>query len=79
MVVKIDLFSDEGLPHNIVGSVIEVFGGERSAVNCLEAWVCLLDDMAFNQSHWLPPSLPASIISSGLRLALSRYRSIHLA
>jgi hypothetical protein len=39
---------DEGLPHYVVGCVIEILGGEGRGINCQEARVAALDGVALN-------------------------------
>src|SRR5215831_11647603 len=59
MVVEIATFMNEGLPHDVVGGIVEILGGESGAVNGLESGIGALDDVAFNQLHRRPPSFPA--------------------
>src|SRR5262249_4351649 len=77
VVVEIPVLVDEGLPHDVVGRVVEVLGSEGRPVNHQKARVSPLDDMALNQLHQPPPALlslltPAQCLPSCAWLAAVR-------
>ena len=42
-------FKDEGLTHQIIGRIPQIFRGEGRLVDALEAWICPLDDVLLDQ------------------------------
>jgi hypothetical protein len=55
-VTQVAPLKDEGLPHQVVGCVVEILRFKRRRVNGRKAWVGLGDDMLLYQLHSCPRS-----------------------
>lgn len=52
-ITLVAVFKDEGLAHEVIGFIVQIFGGESSLVNPVEIQLALMDVMLFDELNRL--------------------------
>ncbi|WP_244422053.1 hypothetical protein [Ktedonobacter racemifer] len=57
---QIGFLVNEGLPDEVIGLIIEVFGGKGRLINDGKACIMATNEMSFDQLHLVPSPFPTT-------------------